>query len=391
MDKKIKSYLLRQIANRENLGLNSFFTNLPDPDQILAENGYDYKILRDLLIDAHLTAVVMQRKAQVLKTGWEITNIKNEKLKEEVIEFLSNYNLRKIISEMLDAFLYGFQVCEINWGIKDNKIIPVDIVGKPQEWFIFDSDNKLRLRKRINGFYIFEEGERLPEYKFILLQHNASYVNPYGEKLLSKVFWAVTLKTASRDFWQHMVEKYGMPYLVGYYSATASQSDKEELSQNIQDIVDNQGGILPTGTQLDFKENVKYEIGQLYNNIITFYDKEISKAILSVTLTTTIEKLGSYRLAGMQKDIIDYISLADKKMIEEAINKVIEYYLYLNYGEEIEDIKFKLVQKEQIIETTAKRDKILKEMGVVFTEEYFKKRYNLSEKDFKLKTNEEKL
>jgi len=186
-----------------------------------------------------------------------------------------------------------------------------------------------------------------------------------------------------------MVEKYGMPYLVGYYSATATQSDKDELSQNIQDIVNNQGGILPTGTQLDFKENVKYEIGQLYDNIITFYDKEISKAILSVTLTTTIEKLGSYRLAGMQKDIIDYISLADKKMIEEAINKVIKYYLYLNYGEETEDIKFKLVQKEQIIETTAKRDKILKEMGVVFTEEYFKKRYNLSDKDFKLKTNEE--
>ncbi len=39
---------------------------------------------------------------------------------------------------------------------------------------------------------------------------------------------------------------------------------------------------------------------------------------------------------------------------------------------------------EAIVEETAERDKILSEIGVKFSKEYFKKRYNLGEGDFKI-------
>ena len=48
----------------------------------------------------------------------------------------------------------------------------------------------------------------------------------------------------------------------------------------------------------------------------------------------------------------------------------------------------KLTKKEAIIEESAQRDKILESMGIKFTSDYFMKRYNLSEGDFKLIKNQ---
>ena len=55
----------------------------------------------------------------------------------------------------------------------------------------------------------------------------------------------------------------------------------------------------------------------------------------------------------------------------------------INHGKD-EQIKFKLNKKESIINASETRDRILSEMGIKFTKEYFMKRYNLSDKDFDL-------
>ncbi|MFZ1290765.1 MAG: hypothetical protein WAR79_11785, partial [Melioribacteraceae bacterium] len=46
--------------------------SIPDPDKILADNGYDYSIYRDLLSDPHLWSVIQQSKAQVNQMGWTL-------------------------------------------------------------------------------------------------------------------------------------------------------------------------------------------------------------------------------------------------------------------------------------------------------------------------------
>jgi phage gp29-like protein len=246
------------------------------------------------------------------------------------------------------------------------------------------------LRKKQSGYYLFEDGSPLPEYKFIISQHNPTYTNPYGEKLLSKVYWPVTLKLATRDFWQRMIEKYGMPYLVSYYGPGATDGEKQNLLNEIEDIIENQGGLLPTDTPLDFKENPKYEIGQIYKNIIDFYNDEISKAILTETLTIDVAKSGSYKIADIHREMLEFIGVSDKKIVELALNKVLMYWYELNYGFNQADVpNLKLKKKEKVIETTVGRDKMLKDMGVEFTKAYYKKRYNLTDEDFKLKSKEE--
>lgn len=59
-----------------------------------------------------------------------------------------------------------------------------------------------------------------------------------------------------------------------------------------------------------------------------------------------------------------------------------DYYVKINYGLDIGP-RIKLTKKESVIEETVQRDKTLYDMGIRFSEEYYMKRYNLSEKDFK--------
>jgi hypothetical protein len=69
--------------------------------------------------------------------------------------------------------------------------------------------------------------------------------------------------------------------------------------------------------------------------------------------------------------------------VEKALNKLIEFYVQLNYGD-IPQPKLRLLKKESIIEESSERDVKLTQMGIKFTKDYFIKRYNLSEGDFTL-------
>lgn len=394
MKKGTKLFLTSEFASRKKIEFyERLFTSLPDPDKILQLNGNNFNVYRDLLNDPHLTAVIQQRKMQVLQMGWELDNIYDDTLKNELLNIIGSLNLNKIGADILDALLFGFVACEINWkfdkpsdksSISNNtKLLPVDIVAKPQEWFVFDRNNELKYMPK-GRFSYADEGESLPDYKFIVIQYNPSYENPYGERLLRKVYWPVTFKRAGIEKWHLLSEKFGIPFLLGFYNDAATEDDKRNLLTEIEEAIENNIALMKTGTELEFKENPKYEIGQIFENMIEMQNKEISKAILTVTLTTEVEKTGSYKAAKVHKEMLEYIGLNDKKLVELAINKLIQFYIEVNYGNKKEMPRFRLKKKERIIETTVERDKTLSDMGVRFTEEYFEKRYNLGKGDFEL-------
>jgi len=391
-NKNRKVKLLNEYATREKLDLyNKFYTTLPDPDKIISENGYDYGVLRDLTSDPHLQATIQQRKMQVIQMGWELNYVKDNNLKKEAIRIIEELPLSYIISEILDAVFYGFSVLEIKWELRGNKVVPIALTGKPPEWFIFTRENELRLRKNNRGSYLFEAGEELPQFKFLLTQYKPTYTNPYGTKVLSSCFWPVTLKRAAVEGWQLMTERYGMPYLIGRYTAGATNNEIIELLDKLEDMISSGVAAFEDGKEIEIKERPQYSVGGLYDKIVEFHNKEISKAVLTVTLTTEITKTGSYKATEIHKEMLGYLGISDKKLVERTINKLLQYYSIINYGNDLSDHpRIKLTKKERVIEESADRDSILKNMGVRFTKQYFKKRYNLSDDDFELESTEEK-
>ncbi|HAY0261487.1 TPA: DUF935 family protein, partial [Escherichia coli] len=173
-----KKSLTAQIASRSRaIDFYALGMYLPNPDPILKAQGRDIRIYRELRTDPLVGGCIRRRKAALksLERGLERGHA-SARVFRFIRDMLDDLDLSRIIGEMSDAVLYGYQPCEIMWGRSVRAWAVTDIVGKPPEWFQFDTDNCLRFRARDAGV----EGELLSPSKFVVPAQDASYDNPYG-------------------------------------------------------------------------------------------------------------------------------------------------------------------------------------------------------------------
>lgn len=220
--------------------------------------------------------------------------------------------------------------------------------------------------------------------KFLCPQSNACYDNPYGERTLSKVFWAVTFKKGGLKFWVVFTEKYGIPHLIGKHPRGASKEETDELADLLEDMVQDAIAVIPDDSSVEIQEANKSSSAEIFEKLIDKMNAEISKAILGQTLTTEIGSSGSYAASnthmGVRQDIID----ADKKLVEKTINQLIQWIYDVNFPNEEAPV-FEMFAPEDVDLTLAQRDKILYDTGVKFTKEYFIKTYGLDDEDFEIR------
>lgn len=377
-----KKSLTEEIATRKRaLNFYSLANILPDPDIVLRKQGKDVRVYKELLCDPHVFACVQSRKSGVLSLEWEINRGLDKDEKAEAIEnLLKQLDIHKLISDILDATQFGFQPLEIIWKRdKSGYILPEKIVAKPPEWFCFDDNNTLKFRTKENYY-----GEELPNKKFLLAQNNPSYNNPYGERTLSRVFWPVTFKKGGLKFWVIFTEKYGMPHLIGKHPRGATKEETNTLADMLEEMVQDAIAVIPDDSSVEIQEANKSSSAAIYEQLIDKMNAEISKAILGQTLTTEIGSTGSYAASNthfaIRQDIID----ADKKLVEQTINQLIQWIYEINFS--TADIPvFEMYAPEDVDLTLAQRDKILSDTGVKFTKEYFIKNYGLEGEDFDIR------
>lgn len=372
-----------EIATRKrSLNFYSLGSYLPDPDIVLRKQGKDVKVYKELMCDAHVFACVQSRKSGVMSLEWEI---KNESEKDETTEklekLLKKLDIYKLINDILEATLFGFQPIEIIWGKVDNLILPIELKSKPTEWFCFDDDNQLKFRTKEHYY-----GEELPPKKFLCPQSNPSYENPYGERTLSRVFWPVTFKKGGLKFWVIFTEKYGIPNLVGKHPRGASKEETDKLADLLEDMVQDAVAVIPDDSSVEIQEANKSSSAEIFEKLIDKMNAEISKAILGQTLTTEIGSSGSYAASNthfaVRQDIID----SDRKLVEKTINQLLQWIYEINFTNQDAPV-FEMYQEEDVDLTLAQRDKIISECGVKFTKEYFIKAFGYDAEDFEIIEN----
>ena len=373
--------LSEEIATRKrSINFYSLGTYLPDPDIVLRKQCKDVRIYKELLCDPHVFACVQSRKAGVLSLEWDLNRGLDKDKNAEIIEkTLKKLDLSKVISDILDTPLFGFTPIEVMWGKIGNLVLPIELKAKPPEWFCFNENNQLKFRTKEHYF-----GEELPPRKFLCPQSNPSYENPYGERVLSRVFWSVTFKKGGLKFWVVFTEKYGMPHLVGKHPRGATKEETDSLADLLEQMVQDAIAVIPDDSSVEIQEANKSSSAAIYEQLIDKMNAEISKAILGQTLTTEIGGNGSYAAAnthmGIRQDIID----SDKKLVENTINKLIQWIYEINFPNAETPI-FELYQEEDVDLSLAQRDKILSDSGIKFSKEYFIKTYGFDEEDIEIR------
>jgi len=383
-----KKNLTELISTRENSA--TFFSTilgyLPDPDPILKKTGNDITVYKSIMLDPHVYSVSEQRKAQTLSLEWEINRGKSKTRNVKLIENLFNeLDVYGLVEKMLDAVFYGYKPFEIQWEKVGKYIMPVAIEDRPPEWFIFGTNNELRFKSKKNRI----NGEELPDRKFLLAQHKPSYDNPYGERVLSRCFWPVAFKKASDKWWVTFLEKYGMVHALGKLPRNLMGEGSNEVSKllgMLENMIQDAVAVIPDDSSIELKEPPgKGVSAMIFEKRMMFSNSEISKAVLTQTLTTELQGSTGSRAAGsVHADQLTKLGQSDKKIVIRELNKLIRWIYELNFNDsEIPTIE--MFEEEHIDLGLAERDGILKEqVGVNFTKQYVREAYNLKETDFEI-------
>lgn len=389
--------LKTELATRQNAGivlgeLEGWLNLLPDPDPVLRKRGDEAAILADLLADDQVTTAILSRKNRVLNCphfafrpgapDGEPATPQANSLYRRFMRDLERVNLRSIVSAMLDAPFYGFIPLEILWGRGTDWWHIVDVVARPFHWFRFDNSNNPVFVGVYGGMAA--EPVPLPVGKFVLVQHQGTYDNPYGLRLLSRCLWPVSFKRGGMAFYAKFVERHGMPWVVGEAPIKAEKHEKRAMANDLARMVQDAVAVIPHGAKVEMVSASQSQ-NALHESYLSRQDRAISKVLMGQTLTVEMEGKNSQAAAKTHKDVADDLADSDKAMVTDAWNEIAWLYAQVNTGPSVL-APLAAYEEPEDLRVRAELDKMLVDVGAVFTVEHFTDNYGLKPTEFTVAT-----
>jgi len=356
---------------------------LPNPDPILRREGKDIQVYRDLLTDDRVGAGQTNRFSRTKSLDWQIDRGKSKTRQARAVQdVFARLKLHRIIDTFLQCRGYGYAPTEVIWDVIDGLTVPVDLIGKPQRWFVVAGDNnEWRMLTKQNLL----NGEELPPRKFLFPTHDADYDNPYGLGILARCFWPVIFKRGGLRFYVQFSEKLGQLFPVGKLPRNADRKEYDELLDDLESLIADGVAVIPDDGSVEFLESAtKGATSDLFSKLVDTCNTAITTAWLGHggAGESTSGKLGDEQGAIRVRDDI---GLDDKTLVEEQVNTLIDWICEVNWGSAQGAPRFSLWEEEEIDQSQAKRDKdltdSLERSGLRLTRAYYQREYNLEEGD----------
>lgn len=366
-----RARLTDQIATRgRSTDYYSLGMLLPNPDPVLKAQGQDLRIYRELRSDAHVGGCVRRRKGAVKALEWGVDREKAKSRVSKNIESLfADLQLERIIGEILDAVLFGYQPLEITWAKVGGLVVPVNLESKPAEWFGYDEVNLLRFKSR----HAPVNGEELPDRKFLVARQEPTYANPYGVPDLAMCFWPVVFKKGGVKFWLNFAEKYGTPWAIGKTPRGTLDSEKNALADNLEAMIQDAVAVIPDDSSVEIIEAAgKSASADLYERLVMYCRSEVSIALTGTNQTVEANSNKASATAGLE--VADDIRDGDAGIVAETLNQLIQLTVELNWPGAERPV-FSLWDQSALDKLQAGRDKSVADAGARFTNQYWERAY----------------
>lgn len=268
-----------------------------------------YRLLKDVVLDAHLSSVVEQRKNATLAR--EVCFYNSDGTENEVIsELFETSWFMKMRSMMLDARIcYGFTLIDLG-ELVDDKFPDIKIVErqyvKPEFGIVVAQPAD------ITGI-AFED----PKY--------AKWNIFVGEKqdlgLLTKAAPWVLWKKTITAYWSEYCEKFGMPMRIGKTNL-ADENLKANMETSLREMGAAFWAMMDKEDSIELLETFNTAAYDIYDKFIERANSEISKLILCQTGTTDEKSfVGS---AAVHQDVLGMLVQQDVIWHDNYLNEVIK-------------------------------------------------------------------
>ncbi|EAL2844944.1 DUF935 family protein, partial [Campylobacter coli] len=326
--------------------------------------------------DLSFTQAHQSRRSVILAKELQIV-CENEKIKES-FEYLFNPDL---LSQILETYLYGLNVFEVNYKLKDGFYYPI---LKQRDFRNFGFNENDELVYNGNGFE-----EIVEDKKAIYGLFGSNFLFKNGDALLTKLYFPVKLKNASLKFWMEFLERFGSPWAVA-----KTDSDPDALASEIHQMLNGDSAVIDKEEELDL---IQPKAKANYNEIIDYLDNQIRSVVLGANLSSQVSG-GSLAAAESHNQIRKDLAAQDGQIVLFILNRAIKFFKEINHFKDELYVQFfsEAEPKSELCE----RDLKLFNMGFCFDEEYIKSTYNvegeliretLEKKDFKDLENDKKV
>lgn len=364
--------------------LDALILQMPDSDITLKKIGMTRAQLRALETDDEITAAIETRREALIAAPWRLEPGKGRAvtaLWDELTPHLPN-----ILRSAFNAVLYGYNVQEVVYSKKDNGRIGIQsVVEKPLEWFEPKNDGTLIYRNNYDPVAGVEGIIVDTQLKFLLTVRNPNYRNPYGEALLSRLYWPWYFRTNGWRFWVKNLERTGTPFIKGTAPDRKDENGKnytDHLSELLDSAAQNAVLSLPEGWTAEFMSAAQTQSS--FDQFETAVTKRIQKLILGQTLTSDVGSSGSYAAAKVHDGVRQDRRNADMRLVTNTVQTLVNALHTLN-GFSGAPPTFIIEDEQGLNLERAQRDALLVQAGVLtLSEDYLLRTFDFEQGEIAL-------
>jgi SPP1 gp7 family putative phage head morphogenesis protein len=282
--------------------------------------------------DLHYASVLGTRKLAItgLKVRVESASDNTEDVRraDAIRAVVATPEFGEMVANQVDALGKGYAVDEIMWDRSGAQWTP-KFKPRDQRFFTYDPETGTELRLLDEASPL--RGVPLAPYKFIVHTPKIRAGLPIRGGLARLAAVAYMCKAWTWRDWMAFADIYGLPMRIGTYGPGASKDDIAKLMAAVANLGSDAAAVMPESVKIAFEEAAQVNgAGDFFEKLATFWDKQISKAVLGQTMTA--DDGASMSQAKVHNDVRLDILEADAGALSNTLQRqLVRPYCDLNF------------------------------------------------------------
>lgn len=296
-----------------------------------------------MLLDAHATSQINNRKLKTLSADFNIKNQNAELLPELTWQLKNTPWLHEIIGYIIDSIFYGYTLIELDLTTSlDVKHIPRQNVIASKGLIVYDYNQSKSL-----------DFVNTPQYGTWLLDFGA----PNDIGLINKAIPHILFSRFAQSCWSELCEIYGIPPRV-MKTNTQDPSALRRAEKMMADMGAAAWFIIDETENFEFAPTSAGTNGEVYSNLIHLCRDNIS-LLFSGAVLGQDTKFGSRSKEQSAQQLLQELVNADQTFVEQTITQKVFPALYKIGVLGQPDLQFTFDQTEDVSELWKRTIEIL--------------------------------
>lgn len=273
-----------------------------------------YNLVKDMLLDAHTTSQIKNRKLKTLSANFSIKKANGETHTELTSQLQKSVWFGDIIGHILDSEYFGYTLIEFNWG--DDNSVEVALIPRqnviPQKGIVLKDYTDDRGLDYMNA----------SEYGTWLLDFGKS--GDLG--LINQAIPHILFSRFAQSCWSELCEIYGIPPRV-MKTNTRDRQALNRAERMMTDMGTAAWFIIDETEQFEWATTGVPSTGEVYDGLIKLCRDNIS-LLISGAIIGQDTKYGSKGKEVSSQDMLQALVDADQTMVEQYMNDKVLPALY---------------------------------------------------------------